>query len=130
LETVCVCNRSAKPASLLRTIPASDAETKTEAEVEASSRPRFPFPLVLPAYSLSPFTDVVPSPAAPRDGTNVILESLTLPQSTLALKGTLLVRNISYEKQVYVRFTLDDWQTTSEVAARYQTSLPSLPVLI
>ncbi|KAK0463321.1 putative phosphatase regulatory subunit-domain-containing protein [Armillaria novae-zelandiae] len=129
LETVRVFNRSAKPASLLRTIPASDAETETETEVEASSRSRFPFPLVLPAYSLSPFTDVVPSPAVPREGTNVILESLALPQSTLALKGTLLVRNISYEKQVYVRFTLDDWQTTSEVAARYQTSLPSLPVL-
>ncbi|KAK0185126.1 putative phosphatase regulatory subunit-domain-containing protein [Armillaria mellea] len=132
LETVRVFNRSAKPASLLRTIPASDAETETETEVEGSSRytegPRFPFPLVLPAYSLSPFTDIVPSPATPREGCNVILESLTLPQSTLALKGTLLVRNISYEKQVYVRFTLDDWQTTSEVAARYQTSLPSLPI--
>ncbi|KAK0500997.1 putative phosphatase regulatory subunit-domain-containing protein [Armillaria luteobubalina] len=133
LETVRVFNRSAKPASLLRTIPASDAETETETEVEGSSRhtegPRFPFPLVLPSYSLSPFTDIVPSPTTPREGSNVILESLTLPQSTLALKGTLLVRNISYEKQVYVRFTLDDWQTTSEVAARYQTSLPSLPIL-
>ncbi|KAK0224701.1 putative phosphatase regulatory subunit-domain-containing protein [Armillaria nabsnona] len=129
LETVRVFNKSAKPASLLRTT-ASDAETETETEVEGSSRyTRFPFPSVLPAYSLSPFTDIVPSPAVPREGCNVILESLTLPQSTLALKGTLLVRNISYEKQVYVRFTLDDWQTTSEVAARYQTSLPSLPVL-
>ncbi|KAK0434798.1 putative phosphatase regulatory subunit-domain-containing protein [Armillaria borealis] len=133
LETVRVFNRTAKPASLLRTATASDAETETETELEGSSRytegPRFPFPSVLPAYSLSPFTDIVPSPAVPREGCNVILESLTLPQSTLALKGTLLVRNISYEKQVYVRFTLDDWQTTSEVAARYQTSLPSLPVL-
>ncbi|KAK0466002.1 putative phosphatase regulatory subunit-domain-containing protein [Desarmillaria tabescens] len=131
LETVRVFNRSAKPASLLRTIPASDAETETETEVEGSciTQTRFPFPSVIPSYSLSPFTDPVPSPAVPREGANVILESLTLPPSTLALKGTLLVRNISYEKLVYVRFTLDDWQTTSEVAARYQTSLPSLPVL-
>ncbi|KAK0227885.1 putative phosphatase regulatory subunit-domain-containing protein [Armillaria fumosa] len=133
LETVRVFNRSAKPASLLRTTPASDGDTETETEVEGSSRhtegPRFPFPLVLPSYSLSPCTDIVPSPATPGEGSNVILESLTLPQSTLALKGTLLVRNISYEKQVYVRFTLDDWQTTSEVAARYQTSLSSLPIL-
>ncbi|KAK0227887.1 putative phosphatase regulatory subunit-domain-containing protein [Armillaria fumosa] len=133
LETVRVFNRSAKPASLLRTTPASDGDTETETEGEGSSRhtegPRFPFPLVLPSYSLSPFTDIIPSPATQGEGSNVILESLTLPQSTLALKGTLLVRNISYEKQVYVRFTLDDWQTTSEVAARYRTSLSSLPVL-
>ncbi|KAK0209182.1 putative phosphatase regulatory subunit-domain-containing protein [Desarmillaria ectypa] len=133
LETVRVFNKSAKPASLLRPILASDAETETETELEGSSRytevSRFPFPLVHPSYSLSPFTDPVPSPAVPRESSNVILESLTLPQSTLALKGTLLVRNISYEKQVYVRFTLDNWQTTSEVAAQYQTSLPSLPNL-
>ncbi|KAK0463634.1 putative phosphatase regulatory subunit-domain-containing protein, partial [Desarmillaria tabescens] len=130
LETVRMFNKSAKPASLLRSIQSSDAETETETE-DGSSRitatPRFPFPLTIPSYSLSPLTDPVPSPTAPREGSNIILESLSLPQSTLALKGTLLVRNISYEKLVYVRFTLDEWQTTSEVAARYQTSLPSLP---
>ncbi|KAG7451912.1 uncharacterized protein BT62DRAFT_990301 [Guyanagaster necrorhizus] len=134
LETVRLFSRSAKPASLLRAAPASDAETETETEVEVGSSrysdaPRFPFPLVHPSYCLSPFTDPVPNPAAPILGSNLILESLTLPQSTLALKGSVLVRNISYEKQVFVRFTLDDWQTTSEVAARYQTSLPSLPIL-
>ncbi|KAK0463669.1 uncharacterized protein EV420DRAFT_1745211 [Desarmillaria tabescens] len=102
LETVRMFNRSAKPASLFRTTPSSDAETETETE-DGSSRiaatPRFPFPFAIPSYSLSPFTDPVPSLTVPRKGSNIILESLILPQSTLALKGTLLVRNISYEKQ-------------------------------
>ncbi|KAF8314420.1 hypothetical protein DL93DRAFT_2097186 [Clavulina sp. PMI_390] len=69
----------------------------------------------------------------------VILESVSLvtppsssttPPSTPdgtgdeVFKGTILVENVSFGKSVHVRFTLDEWQTTSEVGATYVDSLP------
>ncbi|KAJ7292596.1 hypothetical protein C8J57DRAFT_2118 [Mycena rebaudengoi] len=39
------------------------------------------------------------------------------------LHGTLLARNCAFEKKVFVRFTLDGWDTTSEVGGRYVESL-------
>ncbi|KZS98825.1 hypothetical protein SISNIDRAFT_2045 [Sistotremastrum niveocremeum HHB9708] len=51
---------------------------------------------------------------------DVILEELKLsPSPPLMLQGSIRVRNLAFAKWVAVRFTLDDWQTTSEVAARY-----------
>ncbi|KAF7292173.1 CBM21 domain-containing protein [Mycena indigotica] len=47
------------------------------------------------------------------------------PPGELHLRGTLLVRNAAFEKHVFVRFTLDGWLTTSEVAAKYLASTPS-----
>ncbi|KAJ7871124.1 hypothetical protein B0H14DRAFT_3439582 [Mycena olivaceomarginata] len=40
-------------------------------------------------------------------------------EGELTLHGTLLARNAAFEKQLYVRFTLDGWCTTSEVGGRY-----------
>ncbi|KIJ57260.1 carbohydrate-binding module family 21 protein [Sphaerobolus stellatus SS14] len=42
---------------------------------------------------------------------------------SLCLTGAVLVRNIAFSKLVFIRFTLDGWETTSEVAAKYQCSL-------
>ncbi|KDQ18605.1 carbohydrate-binding module family 21 protein, partial [Botryobasidium botryosum FD-172 SS1] len=53
---------------------------------------------------------------------DVKLESLSLAADAHTLDGSVLVRNIAFEKRVAARFTLDAWQTTSEVTARYLDS--------
>ena len=50
---------------------------------------------------------------------HVRLESLSLADDRRSVGGTVLVRNLAYGKRVAARFTMDCWQTTSEVIARY-----------
>ncbi|KAI0829006.1 hypothetical protein BC628DRAFT_1315760 [Trametes gibbosa] len=132
LETVRVYHRTGKPASLSKP-PGEETETETEAESS------FPFPL-LPSSPVSaaptlmheidpsvertnPIPKANPSPYA-----NVFLETLALPRTRPpTLRGTVLVRNLAFEKVVAVRFTLDGWQTTSEVLCKHVVSLPGLP---
>lgn len=135
LESVRVFSRSGKPASLSKP-PGEETETETEAEGSSAPGPNsFPFPSLSSAGS-SELYEIDPRPertssvpvANPSPYANVYLETLALPRTRPpALRGTVLVRNIAFEKRVAVRFTLDDWQTTSEVACRHVVSLPSLP---
>lgn len=46
----------------------------------------------------------------------------------LGLEGSILVKNIAFDKKVAIRFTLDDWQTVSEVGARWERSVDVLPM--
>ncbi|KAI0370461.1 hypothetical protein BV20DRAFT_979604 [Pilatotrama ljubarskyi] len=134
LETVRVYNRTGKPASLSKP-PGEETETETEAESS------FPFPLLptSPVSATPPPTLIheidpsidrthpIPKPN-PSPYANVFLETLALPRTRPpTLRGTVLVRNLSFEKTVAVRFTLDDWQTTSEVLCKHVVSLPGLP---
>ncbi|KAJ6500698.1 putative phosphatase regulatory subunit-domain-containing protein [Mycena sanguinolenta] len=63
----------------------------------------------------------VPPPLQELD---VKLQALSLGDDGSSVTGTVAVRNISFDKWVAVRFTFDEWQTTSEVTARYSHSLP------
>jgi hypothetical protein len=52
------------------------------------------------------------------------LEGVELSADGRNLCGTVRVRNLCFEKRVVVRFTFDDWQTVSEVAAEWRETLP------
>ncbi|ORX37920.1 putative phosphatase regulatory subunit-domain-containing protein [Kockovaella imperatae] len=57
---------------------------------------------------------------------HVVLERVDMATpGPLALKGTAVVRNVSFNKWVAVRFTLDHWQTVSEVSANHVCHIPS-----
>jgi len=145
LESVRVFNRTGKPMSVSKP-PGDETETETEAENSNADRgvSSFPFPSQA-SSSLGPsvpsssqnlvheidpspqVTSTIPSPS-PSPLANVHLETVTLPRTRPpTLRGTVLVRNLSYEKLVAVRFTLDDWQTTSEVLCKHVVNLPGLP---
>ncbi|KIJ63325.1 carbohydrate-binding module family 21 protein [Hydnomerulius pinastri MD-312] len=62
-------------------------------------------------------------PSSPRKDGALALQELVLSQDQRTITGKVLVRNIAYEKWLAVRFTLDWWQTTSEVTARYKESI-------
>jgi hypothetical protein len=50
------------------------------------------------------------------------VERLVLSQDKDTLIGTCAVQNISFQKLVVARFTLDYWKTTSEVVAEYSNA--------
>ena len=62
-------------------------------------------------------------PAAPPPSSELYLESLFLEEDRRALKGIVMVKNLAFHKWVAARFTLDFWQTTSEVSAQHKESV-------
>ena len=67
--------------------------------------------------------DVPTSLPLAEDLRNVAVEKIELVGTTV--ESVIRVRNIASEKWLAVRFTLDKWQTTTEVTARYKESLPN-----
>ncbi|KIK71477.1 carbohydrate-binding module family 21 protein [Collybiopsis luxurians FD-317 M1] len=73
----------------------------------------------------------IPHPESLRDAllgsVNILLEEIHLAPSSLSssereplsLEGIFLVRNITFEKHVFARFTTDDWATVNEVRGRW-----------
>ena len=130
LESVCIYNQSGKPASISK--PAGEeTETETEAEPSGFPFPHSPGPSPLATQSSLPTVDPdhsTPLPNTSNPHANIYIETLSLPKSRpAALYGSVLFRNVTFEKQVALRFTLDDWQTTSEVICKHASSLSHLP---
>jgi hypothetical protein len=70
----------------------------------------------------------VPNPHSipPASGTNILLESISLsPATEIQLQGTFIVRNLAFQKDVAVRFTMDEWSTVSEIKANWAAHLPT-----
>jgi len=130
LESVRLFRRTGKPLSVSKTT--SDTETETEPEPSA-----YPFPQLsqsFPSPASSALSEIAISSTIPASNpspyANVHLESITLPPARPpVLRGTIIVRNIVFEKTVGVRFTLDDWTTVSEVLASYSGSVGPLETL-
>ncbi|CCX35400.1 putative Protein phosphatase regulatory subunit Gac1 [Taphrina deformans PYCC 5710] len=53
------------------------------------------------------------------DGAIIKVETVYLSTDKRGLMGRVAVRNLAFQKSVAVRYTLDDWRTTSETAAEY-----------
>ncbi|KAJ3092801.1 hypothetical protein HDU96_002612 [Phlyctochytrium bullatum] len=61
-------------------------------------------------------------------GANVALDTILLDTPSHALSGTILVRNLAFEKDVFVRLTLDDWRTHRDIRAPFAgTVCPTTP---
>lgn len=104
-----------KPAAVSRS--GSPVETETEDEPEA-----FPFPAMAGAQAgLVLKLPNFPSPINPDQ--DAYLESLEIASEGKSLRGIVRVRNLAFEKWVAIRFTLDHWQTVSEVSAEHHETM-------
>ncbi|WWC65672.1 uncharacterized protein I303_108293 [Kwoniella dejecticola CBS 10117] len=72
-------------------------------------------------------TDFSPEARGSLWGENVMLERAELQSSLgpLCMRGSVIVRNVAFQKWVAVRFTLDHWQTVSEVSGTHVCHIPA-----
>lgn len=107
-----------RPAAVSRS--GSPIETETEDEPEA-----FPFPAMASAQAGTVKLKLPNFPARVNHDQDVYMESLEMAKEGKSIRGIVRVRNLSFEKWVAVRFTLDHWQTVSEVSAEHLESMGS-----
>ncbi|KAF8823763.1 hypothetical protein HHX47_DHR9000497 [Lentinula edodes] len=58
-------------------------------------------------------------PPSLNENADLVLEEMKLGLDEASIVGRVRVRNLSFQKWIAVRFTFDDWQTTSEVTAKH-----------
>ncbi|KAF3906411.1 hypothetical protein ABW20_dc0105121 [Dactylellina cionopaga] len=87
----------------------SNIDADSEYPFPSSDEPPFEWEIALPNFS----------ERVDRSSWVVRVEKVVLSHDKKALLGTVAVANLSFQKLVVARFTLDYWQTTSEVTAEY-----------
>lgn len=129
LDNVVLFLQNSKPAAVSKAADPDShlTETETEAETDASDFVQFRTKKNAAARALDDARDIqleggsrVPrvrcdfSPDARNAlaGEHVVLERAELKtvNGSLCLQGTAIVRNVSFQKWVAIRFTLDHWQ--------------------
>jgi hypothetical protein len=86
----------------------------------------FPFDgddYMTPSYEWEIETPNFPKDLSARKHLPVRLERVYLSTDKQNLLGTVAVANLSFQKKVVVRFTLDFWQTVSEVTAEFNNDI-------
>ncbi|KAI1791542.1 putative phosphatase regulatory subunit-domain-containing protein [Ganoderma leucocontextum] len=120
LEHVKLFLAEQKPLAISREGSPTDDTSGTESDFPSSIFG----PTRVPEEEKMLIMTVTNMPAVLRADADVALEEFILSEDGLALNGRVRVRNIAFEKWVAVRFTVDYWQTTSEVTAKYLDSVP------
>ncbi|KAF3938338.1 hypothetical protein ABW19_dt0210294 [Dactylella cylindrospora] len=87
----------------------SAVDTDSEYPFPSSDEPPFEWEIALPNFP----------DRADRSSWVVRVEKVVLSNDKKAVLGTVAVANLAFHKLVVARFTLDYWQTTSEVTAEY-----------
>ena len=130
LEHVRLFHKEQKPAAVSRDGSPCDTETsdndalgQSDGVYRSSEDERMRSTLVLEAINI-PLRNAMASTQERLGDLDIRLEQVVLSKDGRAVEGTVLVRNIAFEKWVAVRFTYDWWQTTSEVTAKHSKSIP------
>jgi len=129
LEHVKLFHKEQKPAAVSREGSPYGSETsdndtpgrQSDANYRSSEDERIRSGLVLETVNI-PLRNAMASTQERLGDLDVRLEQVKLSQDGRNVEGTVLVRNIAFEKWIAVRFTYDWWQTTSEVTAKYASS--------
>ena len=137
LEQVKFFKKDHKPSSISREGSPEDTEEDSEFVSSGLDRKSF-YPgsseeekirqtLVLEQVNI-PLRNALAQPDEILGSNDVKLEKVGLSTDARLIEGTIIVRNLAFEKWVAVRFTFDWWQTTSEVMARYRESIPGYSI--
>ncbi|KAG1462582.1 hypothetical protein G6F56_005488 [Rhizopus delemar] len=113
LENICYFKKAQTPLAISHSKDifwANDDDDDEEEEVK----------LVLPNWPKSQLSDVI-------DKRNKVIriDKSSLKVQDDALTGTILVRNLDYQKTLTIRYTFDYWETSHDIQANYQSAYPS-----
>ncbi|KAI7820030.1 putative phosphatase regulatory subunit-domain-containing protein [Gamsiella multidivaricata] len=104
-------------------MPSCVAERETIVDTQNKDEPTSDIKLTLTNWS--PVSKGAFQPGNIDDGAPPLrVENIKMSEDQTGLVGTVLIQNIAFHKHVSVRYTIDFWQTQSEVSAEFEGSIP------